>query len=129
MTHAPCCDNLYGGGETKDLVYFRGPRYNLLRGHGFFSTAFKRLMPILRHKILPYLGKRLLETGENVLHNLNEGDQFKEAVKKSAKETLKRAKDDLVHELSGSGGRYKRPRSVKRCHKPRRRVRGDYLDA
>ena len=105
----PCCD-AYFSGRGNPLKLYRGPVFNRV-GYGFFGDFFKRLVPFLSQKILPYVGAKLSDAGKNVISNLSEGTSFKESLKRNAKRTLESAKDDLFKKMSGSGKVFKKGRT------------------
>jgi hypothetical protein len=111
QTKVPCCDYHYGRG-SREIKLYRGPVYNQV-GTGFFGDLFRKLVPIFTNKVLPYVGKQLMQTGESVASDLKQGTSFGAALKKGAKSTLQRGKDDILRKLSG-GGAYKRR---KKAHK------------
>jgi hypothetical protein len=92
-----------------DLRIFRAPAYNHI-GNSFFTNLFKSLVPLFRTKVLPYVGRRALEAGADIVHSLTEGDNLKSALKTGAKRTLERGRQDLVRSLSG--GKSKREKKT-----------------
>jgi hypothetical protein len=53
------------------------------------------------------MGRQLMQTGESVAEDLKQGASFGAALKKGAKSTVQRGKEDILRKLSG-GGTYKR---------------------
>lgn len=117
----PCCKAHYsgGGGNRDHLNIYRGPIYQQAGG-GFFGDIFRQLVPLFSERIAPYVGKRLIETGDDVLQNMKSGVPLVEAVKRSAKRTYKKEKDKLFKKLQGSGciGKRKRKRTTPDFFKP-----------
>ena len=112
----PCCDAHFSG-RGNPLKLYRGPVFNHV-GFGFFSDFFKRLVPFISQKVLPYVGAKLSDAGKNVISDLSEGTSFKESLKRTAKRTLESTKDDLFKKMSGSGRVFK-----KRCANAKRQKR------
>jgi hypothetical protein len=101
---------------------FRGPAYHH-RGNGFFGNLLRRIVPIFKGTVWPYLKNQLIETGGDIVDNLKSGAKFGDATRSSAKRTLSRMKTDIGKKLSGGGlkRRKKRKRS-KKCKKAVKRI-------
>jgi hypothetical protein len=112
----PCCDHHYGRG-SRDIKIYRGPTYNHA-GSGFFGDVFRKLIPIFTSKVLPYVGKKLLQTGEEVVGDMKQGASFGSAFKSGAKRTLQRGKEDVLRKLSGGG--YKKAKKSKKTRTRRK---------
>lgn len=108
--------NYYSEQAGSGLGGYSGVRYQ--KGHGWFGRIIKGgFVPVLK-RILPYLGKRALETGVGVAGDMMEGEDFKSSAKKRFKATGQRIEDDVIRkakEMSGSGikRRRKRKKSTK----------------
>ena len=104
-------DQYYTNQAGTGIPGFVGVRYQ--RGHGFFSSLFTGgVLPILR-KILPYLGKRGLETGMDIVDDVTKGEKVGASFKKRFKATGKRIGDDTlskIQAMAGSGARRGRRR-------------------
>ena len=115
-TKIPCCQHHYGRG-ARDIRIFRGPTYNQA-GAGFFGDVFRNLVPILKEKVMPYVGRRLKETGQEFVEDMKQGSSLGAALKKGAKRTFQLGKQDVIRKLTGQG--YKRVSKKKsRSHKKR----------
>jgi len=105
-------ENYYAQQAGCGIVPYEGVHWQ--KGHGFFSNFLKgRLLPILK-SVLPYLGRTALDTGVSLAKNINEGNNFKEAAKKTFKKKAFDVMDDaLVHvkKQSGLGMRRRRRRT------------------
>ena len=80
----PCYDSYYGG-ATRELKIYRGPVYNQ-PGAGIFGDMFRRI-------ILPYVGKQLYTTGQDVMQEIKQGAPIRTALKRGVKRTLQRGKE------------------------------------
>jgi hypothetical protein len=89
------------------MKYYRAPLYNMA-GYGFFGDVFRSMIPLITQKVAPYLGRKLVETGKDVMEDIQEGRPFKAAVKRRFKKTFEESKQDLLRKMSGKG--YKRRR-------------------
>ena len=78
----------YGAGVASPTTFrlYRGPPYSFHRGYGLFGDAFRRLIPILTQRVMPYIVKRLYETGIEVMDDVSKGTTW-----------------GLLKKLSGSG--------------------------
>ena len=96
------------------IAGFQGSRYQ--KGHGFFGRMISgTVMPILK-KVLPYLGKTALNTGADIISDLQTGETFKSSAKRRLKETGKRvgAKTmSKIKEITGEGKKRRKRRRVK----------------
>lgn len=103
--------NYYTEQAGSGLGGYSGIRYQ--KGHGWFGRIIKGgIVPILK-RVLPYLGKRALETGVGVAQDVMDGENFKSSAKKRFKATGQRIEDDVItkaRNMSGSGLRRKRKR-------------------
>jgi hypothetical protein len=91
---------------------FTGPAYHH-RGNGFFGNLLRRIVPVFKNTVWPYLKNQLIETGGDVIDELKSGVKFTDAAKASAKRTLSRVKSDVGKKLSGNGLSKKRKSSKK----------------
>ena len=114
IAKAPCCDQHFGRG-SRDIRIYRGPPYNQA-GAGFFGDVFKKLIPLFTSKVVPYFGKKIMETGQEVIEDIKGGTPFKAAVKAGARGTLERGRADILRNLGG-GGKIKRRRRPKKNQK------------
>lgn len=107
-------ENYYREQAGSGLGGYAGIRYQ--KGHGWFGRMIKGgLVPILR-RVLPYLGKRALETGVGVAQDMMEGEQFKAAAKKRFKSVGQRLEEDAitkVKQLTGGGLRRRKKKKPK----------------
>ncbi|GFY22404.1 uncharacterized protein TNCV_2176651 [Trichonephila clavipes] len=90
------CSQLQNGGS-----YFQGVSHQ--RRYGMFSNLFLMMSPIAM-KAEKYLKKHILNTGSKVMPDVVSGTSLKYSARTRSKETSKKIKDDILHELqSGSG--------------------------
>ena len=125
MQRVPCCRQHYQhhGGGGREIKIYRGPIYNQAGG-GFFGDVFRRTVPILTSRVLPFLGKKIYAAGEDVMKNVNEGQSFGKAIKRTAKRTWEESKDEALRKLTGGGKKRKVTGRVKKrkISKKKRRV-------
>lgn len=103
MQKIPCCRAHYGG---KYIKRYYGPIYQ--RGSGFLGDIFRRFVPIVTNKILPYVGRKLYESGPGVIKDLEQGETVGTALRRGVKRTLESGKQDLLKKLRGEGIRKKK---------------------
>jgi hypothetical protein len=106
-------DDYYAEQAGSGMGGFAGVRYQ--KGDGFFGRLVSgTILPIVK-KVLPYLGKRALNTGFNILGDVAEGEKLKSSVKRRLRETGERVGADAmakVRDITGSGKKRKRKRSA-----------------
>jgi len=103
---------------------FTGSVYNQV-GSGLFGDIFRKIVPLFTTKVLPYVGKNLLQTGREVLNDFESGVGFKSALQRGVKRTLDRGKADLA-KTHQTGGR-KRKAAAKKKQKKSKQRRLDYF--
>jgi hypothetical protein len=118
QTKIPCCDHHYGRG-SRDIRIYRGPIYQA--GSVFFGDVFRKLVPLFTSKVLPYVGKKLLQTGDEVMGDVKQGTSFGTAFKRGAKRAFAEGKEDVLRKLRGEG--YKKAKKSKKLRKPRKKTR------
>lgn len=116
-------DSYYKDQAGSGLGGYSGARYQ--KGHGWFGRIVSGgLVPILR-RVLPYLGKRALETGVGLANDVMEGENFKSSARKRFKAAGKRLEGDAlarVRQMTGGGvRRRKKARKTKISHKKNKR--------
>ena len=111
----PCCDQHFGRGAQEIRIY-RGPTYNK-PGAGFFGDAFRKLIPLLTKTVFPFLGKKLFETGGEVMRDIESGTSIGTALKSGAKRTFQQGKESVLKRLTGSGLKRKRQKRVRRSRR------------
>lgn len=95
------------------IVPYSGYRYQ--KGAGFFGSFIKgKLLPILK-SVLPYLGRTVLDASSNFAENLNSGDSFKQAAKRTLKRTGLKMADDGLAKLKQQAGMGVRRRKRKQA--------------
>lgn len=98
--HAKDCELYYcrqvGGGDP----YFQGILHQ--RGYGFFADLRRHMTPLLI-RAGKYLGKRMLETGRNVMEDVSSGSSIRDATRKRLRETAKGIKGDIFQKLQSGG--------------------------
>lgn len=108
-------ENYYKEQAGSGLGGYSGVRYQ--KGHGWFGRIISGgIVPILR-RVLPYLGKRALETGVGVATDIMDGENFKSSAKKRFKSIGKRVEEDTiskVKQMTGGGYRKKRRKKASR---------------
>ena len=93
------CNYHYGGGG-RELRFYRAPLYTQA-GAGFFGDLFRHVVPLITGKVAPYVGRRVFESGKEMISELGKGTGFRQALKSSAKRTLERGKQDLFSTMRG----------------------------
>lgn len=116
-------DDYYVNQAGSGLGGFSGVRYQ--KGDGFFGRMMSgTILPIIK-KVLPYLGKQALSTAQDIAGDLSQGQKFKESVGKRFKSAAGRVGEDAmakVRQLSGSGKRKRRRRTVCKVAVKKKRV-------
>lgn len=82
-------------------------------------------------KASQYLGKHLLNTGRNVLHDIGSGTSLRDSTRNRFRETSSKIKNDFFNKLkqTGSGKKpIKRKRKSKSCHSQAKRPRASHTD-
>lgn len=117
--NAKACESYYcaqvGGGDA----FFQGMPHQ--RGYGFFGDLRRYITP-LALKAGHYLGRRIWQTGKNVISDVASGSTIKDATRKRLKETSKQIKSDIFEKLHQHGRGIKR-RSTKRKHQSKKKRR------
>lgn len=117
------CSQAGGGGP-----YFSGVRHQ--RGYGFFGDLRRYITP-LAMKASQYLGKHLLNTGRNVLRDVESGTSLRDSTRNRLRETSSKIKDDFFNKLkqAGSGKKpIKRKRKSKSCQSQAKRSKLSHAD-
>jgi len=65
---------------------------------------------VLTSKIGPYVGKRLLETGKEIIEDVKSGSSVGSAIKRNVKKSFKKEKENVIRKLTGA--RIKRKRKT-----------------
>lgn len=113
------CEKYYcsqvGGGP-----YFSGVAHQ--RGYGFFGDLARYITPIAL-KAGKYLGKKLLNTGANVISDVASGTPLRGSARSRFKEATGQIKEDLFKQLQqhGKGIKRKRKTSKKQSNTKRRK--------
>lgn len=81
--------------------YFHGIVHQ--RGYGIFGDIGRLLSP-LAVRASRYLGKKILQTGQNVLSDVSSGTSFRDSAKNRFRETTKNIKDDIFRQLQRGKG-------------------------
>ena len=122
--NAKQCETYYCSQVGSGGPYFHGVPFQ--RGYGFFGDL-KRYITPLALKAGSYLGKRLLETGKNVISDVASGSTFRDSAGNRIKETSKRIKKDVFENLQHGKG-IKRKRNRKACQSKRKRCKTTHAD-
>lgn len=123
----PCSVFHFGEGHRDLPRYVGGPLFQV--GSGFFSDAFARIAPIVRTRVVPYLGRKIASAGRNVARQVKDGASFKNALRNSLKQSVRETKDELLQRLSGNGKKTKRKRRSACAIASKRPRMPDYFDA
>lgn len=92
------------------------------RGYGIFRDLSRFITPIAL-RAGRYLGRRLLDTGRNVLTDVASGSSLKHSARNRIHETSKKIKDDIFQKLQqGQGIKRKRKKESKQSKAKRRKV-------
>ena len=90
------------------MAAYSGVRYQ--RGNGFMGRLWRSgFMPIIK-KVLPYLGRKALATGIDIIDDVSDGQALKGSVKRRLKEASDTLANDTamkVKQMTGSGKRRK----------------------
>jgi hypothetical protein len=103
------------------MPVFQGYRGQM--GHGLGSILsgwFRSAMPLIKRG-LAFLGGHALRTGAKIADDVADGQNFVEASKKRAKETINSIVPSFVNQ-SGSGMRRKRTRAKKKSKRVKRDI-------
>src|SRR5579863_8299605 len=98
--------------------YYSGQQYQRGSGLGsIFSSLARTALPMLKEGA-SYIGRKLLNSGMNVVGDVTSGENFKDSLKKRSFETMEGVRSDAVRKIcenqTGSGNN-KRRRTVKRA--------------
>ena len=90
------------------MKLYEAPLYQ--QGGGLFGDLFRRFIPIVSSKILPYVGRKLYESGKDVVRDIQSGETIGKALRRGAKRTLESGKQDLIRKLKGEGKKRRKKR-------------------
>lgn len=118
------CEDYYcsqvGGGH-----YFSGISHQ--RGYGFFGDLARHITPIAL-KVGKYFGKKLLNTGANVISDVASGTSLRNSARNRFNETSSQIKNDLFQKLQQHGKGIKRKRKAKTKHLNSKRKKEKHKD-
>ena len=121
-------DEYYRHQAGSGIGGFQGVRYQ--KGSGFFGRFVTgSVLPILK-KVLPYLGKTALNTGENVLSDLANGEEATSSIVRRLKESRNRVGKDAEEKLkllTGEGRKRRNKRSTVKKKAKKRKPAKDFL--
>lgn len=80
-------------------------------GSRLLSDICQRISPVFTKWVAPYLGQKLVATGEDVAEPVRQGSALRDALKKIIGKTYRNQMNELVQKLSGAG--HKRRKSEK----------------
>ena len=128
LTYEDYYANQAGNGISQH--WFKGSPHQ--RGHGvgsFLGGLFRTALPLLKKGALT-AGRELLNSGVNMLTDLDTGVSFKESAKKRLNESVnnlkRKATDEVYGFLNGKGYKNKKRRKTRQSKKkPRRRRTGN----
>ncbi|GFX08714.1 uncharacterized protein TNCV_62411 [Trichonephila clavipes] len=73
----------------------------------FFRSLRRYALPLMM-QAGKYLGKRLLEPGQNIVEDVSRGKSFRHAARDQIRQSGREIKADIIRELQGGGGEVKR---------------------
>ena len=102
-------------GTGISMIPFQGYKYQ--RGHGFFSSIWKFINPLIK-PLGKYLGKQALSTGMAIGTDVLKGENIKASAKKRLKETRSQVLNDAIDRAklfaqTGKGRRRRRRTKIK----------------
>ena len=110
---SPCCvDHFSGSGERQLTHFVSGPLFQV--GSGLLSDIYQRLSPVFTKRVGPYLGRKLVSTGRDIVERMRQGSSLREAVKKGIGRTYRSTRDEFLQKLQ-SGGGHKRKACSQSC--------------
>ncbi|GFV91481.1 uncharacterized protein TNCV_2384411 [Trichonephila clavipes] len=69
----------------------------------FFRSLLRYALPLMM-QAGKYLGKRLLESGQNIVENVSRGKSFRHAARDQVRQSGREIKADIIRKLQGGGG-------------------------
>jgi len=111
--------------DENQLNVYRGPVYNHVGG-GFWGDLLRKILPVFTGSVLPFVGKQLQQTSEDITNEVASGASLGSALKRGTKRGLQRSKDEILRKLSG-GGAYKKRKLSKKSQSKRKRRAVDYF--
>lgn len=118
-------NDYYAQQAGSGMAAYSGVRYQ--RGNGFMGRLWKSgFMPIIK-KVLPYIGRKALSTGIDIMDDVADGQTLKGSVKKRIKETGDTVANDTimkVKQMTGTGRKRKRTQRKRiRCNMKKKSVK------
>lgn len=114
-------DDYYKNQAGSGIGGFHGVRYQ--KGSGFFGRFITgSVLPVLK-KVLPYLGKTAINTGQNVLADMANGENAKTSIRRRLKESsnkVGRDAEEKLRMLTGNGVAVKRVKGRRNKRRPKR---------
>lgn len=97
-------ESYYVNQAGSGIVPYAGMRFQ--KGRGFFGRLFTGTVFPLIKQILPYLGKKALDTGLSVANDVvNRRGNFRDALKSNLKKTAFNIADEALVKVQGMRGR------------------------
>ncbi|GFT65433.1 uncharacterized protein TNCV_1902071 [Trichonephila clavipes] len=81
--------------------------FPIQRGYGIFSSLRRYALPLMM-QAGKYLGKHLLESGQNIVEDVSRGKSFRHAARDQIRQSGREIKADIIRKLQGGGGGVKR---------------------
>ena len=114
-------DEYYARQAGSGLGGFAGVRYQ--KGDGFFGRMMSgTVLPIIK-RVLPYLGKTVLNTASDIFGDVSQGEKFKESFKRRFKDTAGQVGEDALSKMKQLTGAGRRRRRRKKCSPPKRKAK------
>lgn len=107
----------YNTQQGSGMTPYAGIRFQ--KGHGFFGRLLKgSVLPLLK-RVLPYLGKKALDTGVGILGDVYNRKPVRESIRNRAKQTASQIAEDALVRVRGMQGE-----GIKRRRARRRKTKG-----
>lgn len=107
------------------LAIYEGHRFQ--RGHGFLGNFIKGPLWSVIKRVLPYIGRQALSTGNTIADRIGEGESFKSAAKSVLKRKAGEIALDAVGRIVQKGTGRKRRRTAAPIKGKRKRKTRDTL--
>ncbi|GFX69358.1 uncharacterized protein TNCV_3866361 [Trichonephila clavipes] len=100
--------------------------FPIQRGYGFFSSLRRYALPLMM-QAGKYLGKRLLESGQNIVEDVSRGKSFCHAARDQIRQSGREIKADIISKLQGGGEGVKKKKSQRSRQTKRKKRKPTYI--
>ncbi|GFV84484.1 uncharacterized protein TNCV_5007461 [Trichonephila clavipes] len=105
--HVPPHTVVMFGEKLKGLFGFPQDTFE----QGDYKSSLRRYALPLMMQAGKYLGKRLLESCQNIVEDVSRGKSFRHAARDQIRQSCREIKADIIRKLQGGGGGVKRKKS------------------